>query len=222
MPVVIELPEVTPPIPPAEDASELWELLYASMGFHIEDDEANGFALRLFCEGLCAPLQPVYSLARERDEQKGWAIIFDPANAPAEALPYLAQYVGVEITPEMDEAQIRAEIEQPTGWRRGQAEPLRTAVRRTLTPVLPGEETRIIIRPRTPEPGHHQIRTWLSQTPDEDRTAAVIRAALPAWESVEYLAVTGMTYADVKAEEETYADVKADFATYKVLAETLP
>ena len=27
----------------------LWEMLYGSLGFHIEDDEATGFSTRKFC-----------------------------------------------------------------------------------------------------------------------------------------------------------------------------
>jgi hypothetical protein len=91
-----------------------------------------------------------------------------------------------------------------------------------LKPEAEGEELRVIIRPRTPEPGRHQVRTWLRQTPDPARTEQVIRDNLPAWEALEYQAVTGMTYADLRAEEATYAATKADFSTYKVLAETLP
>lgn len=222
MPVVIDPPASPPVTPPAEGAYNLWELIYESLGFHREDDPATGYQLQKLCESLCNPYQPFYDLVRERDNQQGWAVLFDPDNCPERWLAFLSQLDGVRLTAEMTVEQQRGEIKAPTGWRRGQPETIRTATRRTLVPTNPEELARVIIRPRTPEPGMHQVRTWLSQTPDPTRTEQVIRENLAAWEMLEYQAVTGMTYADVKAEEETYAAVKADFATYKDLVEALP
>jgi hypothetical protein len=214
-------PPVSPPLPPApEDASELWELLYSSLGFHVEDDEAQDFALRKFCEALCAPMQPAYDLVRERDDSAGWGIVFDANNCPAYALPYLAQYVGVVPTPEMSEEQLRNEIREPTGWKRGQPESLRIATRRTLT----GEDPLVIIHPRTPEVGITYIRTLLSQTPEPDRTEAIIRGALPAWEVLDYEAISGPTWADVSASTSwtTWRDLTLDFASFQALTEVTP
>jgi len=214
-------PPVSPPLPPApEDASELWELLYSSLGFHVEDDATQDFALRKFCEALCAPAQPVYDLVREREDSAGWGIALDVDNCPAYALPYLAQYVGVQITPEMSTEQIRNEIREPTGWKRGQPESLRIATRRTLT----GEDPLVIIHPQTPEVGFTYVRTLLSQTPEPDRAEAVIRAALPAWEVLDYEAIEGVTVADVAASAnwETVADLAAAFASVKDLTEISP
>jgi hypothetical protein len=219
MPFVID-PPFSPPLPPApEDASELWELLYSSLGFHVEDDEAQGFALRKFCESLCAPMQSVYDLVREREGQAGWAIVFDVDNCPAYALPYLAQYVGVQITPEMSEEQIRDEIREPTGWKRGQPESIRIAARRTLT----GEDPLVILRARTPEVGRTFVRTLTANTPDPTRTEAVIRAALPAWEVLDYAAIEGVVFDDLTGSEfTTFEDVAAAFPTFRDLTEALP
>jgi len=222
MPIVIDPPEARPLPPPADDGSNLWELLYESMGFHRDADEANDFALRKFCEAWCAPLQPIYDLVRERaDGTPPWGILFDVDNCPAECLPYLAQYVGVVLTPEMSEEQIRAELKEPTGWKRGQPEAIRIALRRTLT----GDEPLVIIRPRTPEVGHHYIRTLLSQTPEPERTERVLREKLlPAWELLDYAAIDGVTVLDVasSAKWTTVADLAAACPSVKDLAEILP
>jgi Phage tail protein (Tail_P2_I) len=198
----------------------VWELLYESLGFHVEDDAVSGEPLRKFCEAWCAPLQPVYEIVREREDSPPWAILFDVDNCPAASLPFLAQWVGVVITPEMSEEQIRNEIREPTGWKRGQPEALRIATRRTLT----GENPLVIIHPRTPEAGVTYVRTLLSQTPDPVRTEAVIRAALPAWEVLEYEAIEGVTVADVAASPnwETVADLAAAFPSVQALTEILP
>lgn len=219
-------PPVSPPLPPApDDASALWELLYDSLGFHVEDDEAQDFALRKFCEALCAPMQPAYDLVRERSDSPAWGIVFDADNCPAGApLLYLAQYVGVEVTPEMSEEQIRNEIREPTGWKRGQPESLRIATRRTLVPLEDGEEPLVIIHPRTPEVGVTYVRTLLSQTPEPDRAEAVIRAALPAWEVLNYEAFTGVSVEDVAASANwaTVAELAAAYSTVKAVAEITP
>lgn len=216
-------PPVSPPLPPApEDASELWELLYESLGFHGEDDEANDFALRKFCEALCAPMQPAYDLVRERSGQAGWTVALDPDNAPSFALPWLSQFVGVQLVPEMDDAQRRAEIKHPTSWKRGQPESIQIAARRTLKPVVDGEELFVIMRPRTPEVGRLYVRTLLSQTPEPDRTARVLRDSVPAWDVIDYAAIEGETFSDLTASKyTTFGAEKAALASYRHLTEAL-
>lgn len=195
MPIVLEPPE-SPPLPPAkDDGSNLWELVYHSLGFHVEDDPATGFQLRKLCEALCAPYQDVYDLVRERDDQPApFALLLDPDACPAKWLPYLAQYVGVIPTPEMSEEQLRDEIREPTGWRRGQPEAIRIAARRTLT----GSQ-RVIIRTRTPAPGNHYIRTLAAETPNPERTRQVLRENVPAWELLNYDAISGLALEDLEA-----------------------
>lgn len=221
MPIVLDPPVAPPPSPPAEDGSYVWELLYKSLGFHRDDDGAHDFTLRKFCESWAAPLQLPYDLVRERDDAKAWTILFDPDRCPAQCLPYLAQYVGVVITPEMSEAQIRKEIKEPTGWARGRPPAIRLATARTLRPV--GEEAlMVIIRKRTPGAGQHYIRTLLSQTPEPDRAEYVIRRAVPTWEVLDYAAIDGVVFNDVAASWTDFGSLAADKASFRDLAETLP
>jgi hypothetical protein len=221
MPIVFD-PPVSPPLPPpVDDGSELWQLFYESLGYHLEDDAATGFALQKWSEGICSPLQPTYDLIRPRLDEAGWAIALDPDEAPADGLGWLSQWPGVVLTPEMTEAQERDEIRQPTGWKRAQPETLRIATRRTLKPVAE-EELLVIIRPRTPSVGHHYIRTLLSQTPEPERTKAVLRAKLPAWEVLDYEAIDGVTFADITAKFVTFGDLADAFPTFRDMAEVLP
>jgi Phage tail protein (Tail_P2_I) len=221
MPIILDPPESTPLPPLADDGSSLWELLYESHGYHRDLDEATGYTLRKFCEAWCSPVQGIYDIVRERSDAPSWSILLDPDRCPAKALPYLAQYVGVAITPEMSEQQIRNEIREPTGWARGRPPAIRIATRRTLKP-LGDEELMVIIRPRTPEVGHHYVRTLLSQTPDPERTEYVVRNAVPAWELLDYDAINGVTFSDITAKFESFGDLTAAFPTFKDLAEVLP
>ncbi len=196
----------------------LWELVYDATGFHQEDDPATGYQLREAIKALCAPYEPVYSLVRERDDQPApFALALDPDEVPAQWLPYLAQWVGAIPTPDMDEAHLRAEIKQPTGWRRGELASIKLAAQKTLTGTK-----RVIVRSRTPEVGHHYIRTLASETPEPSRTEAVLRANVPAWEALDYEAISGVSWADIAVSFKDWSAVKAAFIDWADLADTLP
>ncbi|HUB99261.1 MAG TPA: phage tail protein [Solirubrobacterales bacterium] len=218
MPFIIDPPPVPPAAPPADEDAALWEQLYEALGFHREADPNQGDALRKFCEAWSAPLEPAYEIVRERtDGTASWGVLFDPDRCPAESLPYLAQYVGVVITPEMSEQQIREEIAQPTGWSRGQEASIRIACQRTLTGAR-----RVTVRPRTPAPGFHYIRTLLLETPEPARTEAVLRRSLAAWEVLDYEAVDGVAWEDVAATWEGWSTITSTFVSWADLADTLP
>ena len=218
MPFVIDPPAIPASAPPIDDGVALWEQLYDALGFHREADPDQGYALRKFCEAWCAAIVPAYDLVRERaDGTAPWGILFDAERCPAESLPYLAQYVGVVITPEMSEEQIRDEIGQPTGWSRGQEASIRIACQRTLTGAR-----RVTVRPRTPSPGFHYIRTLAWETPEPDRTEAVLRRSVPAWEVLDYEAVVGVAWEDVAASWADWSTITSTFDSWADLADTLP
>jgi hypothetical protein len=202
----------------------LGDLLYEGLGWFRRLDEEGSGDLRGMCEAIMAPLEPAYDISRPRLDRPGWDIAFDPDEAPVELLPWLAQFVGVQLTPEMSEQQMRDEIREPTGWKRGQDESIRVALRRTLVATVEGEEPLVIIRPNTPSAGHHYIRTLASQTPEPERTKVVLRSKVPAWSVLDYEAITGLTYADLEASKYlTYAELEASpIASYRALEEALP
>ncbi len=201
------------------EVSDLTEQLYEALGWHTEQDEAHDWPLLRFCAAWVETLlDPVYQYAAEdEDGSTPWTLLFDPDNCPEDALPYLAQYVGVIVTPEMTTEQLREEIKEPTGWSRGREASVKLVAARGLTGTK-----RVIIRPRKPAPGETYIRTLLSETPDPERTEALIRAALPAWEKLSYEAIAGVTWEDVEAAWETWEDLEADFATWNDLEDLLP
>jgi len=198
--------------------SDLAEDFHEALGFHTEDDAELDYPLLHFVAVLVAPLEPIYEIVRERDDSPPWGVLFDVDECPAWALLFLSQFPGVLLEPGMTEEQQRDEIRAPTGWKRGQPEAIRIAGQRTLTGTK-----RIVVRPRTPVPGVHYIRTLKSETPDEERTRAALRAALPPWEVLDYEAFDGPTYTDADA---AYADYDAEdeaVGTYtEDLESTLP
>lgn len=218
MPFVIDPP--APPSLPAtpEDGTELWEQLYEAMGWFTSLDAENDFALRRVCEAWCVPLQRIYDIVRERNDQVGWAIALDPDNAPAEYLPYLAQWVGAVLTPGMSLEQQRLEIKEPTGWKRGQVPSITLITKRELT----GTQW-VRIRPRTPGPGEIYIRTLLSETPNPERVEQeLLDHGIPAWELLDYEAIEGVSYADIAAGWTDYEELREAFPDYAHIRDMLP
>ena len=172
-----------------------------------------------FCAASLGPLGPVYEIVREGDDgAPPWSILWDVDKAPAWALPYLSMFPGVVLQPGMSEEQQRNEIREPTGWRRGQPAAIKIAARRTLSKP----DARVIVRPRTPEPGVHFIRTLISETPDPARTEAEIRSELPPWEVLDYEAMAGVTVEDVAASWKSVEALTAAFKSVEDLTDTLP
>jgi hypothetical protein len=203
---------------PLPEVSDLTEAFWRDLGFHAEDDEAQGYPLLIYCSAWNLPLEPIHEIIRERDGLKPWEILFDPDECPVWGLPHLSMYPGVVLQPGMSEEQQRNEIREPTGWKRGQPAAIKVAARRTLSKA----DARVIVRPRTPKAGMHYIRTLLSETPDPERTRAELRAALPPWEVLDYEAISGVSWADIAASFEDWSAVKAAFTDWADLADVLP
>jgi len=232
MPFVIQPPSAPPLEQPTDDGSFLWELLYEPMGVFRRLDEEEGTPhhnhLRMFYEGKCEPLQPLYDILREREDgTPPYGILYDPQRCPAELLAFPAMHVGAILTPDMDEEQRRLEIEQPTTWRRGQkrnkSEALRLAIRKTLT-----GEKRVIVRERTPGPADLYVRTLKSETPDEALTERVTREEKVAGLLLDYEAIDGATWADIIAgwddleDFEDVGDPGDNFTDFADLTDTTP
>jgi hypothetical protein len=195
--------------------STLTEELYEALGFYTTRDEEFDYPLLRFCAAWVETLiDPVYEVVRDRDDGRpGWAILLDPDEAPVDSLFYLARYVGARLQPAWSEAQCRAEIKQPTTWRRGQTETMRTAIQATLTGTQ-----RVVVRERTPEPHSLYVRTLASETPDEARTAAAVATSKVAGLLADYEPFDGYTLDD---EEANFATLDAEEAVFTTLDEIL-
>ncbi len=81
------------------DVSEIGEQLYAAVEPLATQDEPNGWALLRYCDALIAQAQPVRDIVRDRGaNEPGWSILLNLLKTPANALEYLAQYAGVDLS----------------------------------------------------------------------------------------------------------------------------
>jgi hypothetical protein len=218
MPIVLEPPASAPLPPPPEDGSFLWELLYEAQGFHRKADAATGYQLRRACEALCAPMQPAWEVLRERaDGTPPYGILFDADRCPAELLHFPAMHVGARLTPDMNEAERRAEICEPASWSRGQTRAMKRAIQKTLQ-----GSGRVIVRTRFPAAADIYVRTLIDETPDPALTERVAAESKVAGLVLDYEAIDGVTWADIAAAYGTWDEVSDTFDTWADLADILP
>lgn len=84
------------------------------------DDPNNDYALKTLAYGLAQMFKQAELYGRtDEDGNPGWSILFDVNRAPADALPYLAQYVGERIPVGISEADARARIVAKQNQQRG-------------------------------------------------------------------------------------------------------
>jgi len=138
--------------------------------------------------------------------------------SPQGVLPWAAQFVGSTITPAMSVADAKTAIRTPDGFSRGLQRAVRAAGERTLTGTR-----RLIIQPRTPDDLTVYVRTLAVETPDVEVTRAVLRAQIPWWLRLNYVAaVRGLDYDDVALEWESFDALEATGITYGEIEEMLP
>ena len=84
-------PQVTP-----DTASPDTLELYGYLPELVQDADTQ-YTLLSWLEGICAQLQIIDDLCRDSEFGPGWSIVMDVGRCPNYALPWLAQFVGVNI-----------------------------------------------------------------------------------------------------------------------------
>jgi hypothetical protein len=141
--------------------TSLGEAIYARLGPVAANDEALGWPLLTFVQGLAEMGREVEELVRPDDPaRRAWDPLLDVDLSPDWNLPYLGQFVGVRVTPGATPAQARAQIKAEGGFKRGTVAALREAVRATLT----GTQFVDVIE-RDGDPWHITVTTRSAETP---------------------------------------------------------
>lgn len=201
------------------EVSELTEQIYASLGAFAKLDPANDYHLLRHTEAWARPmLGDLYEIVRDRDDRPGWAVLFDPDEAPAEALPYLAQFPGATLTESMTEAERRAEIKNPSGWRRGTLPSMIQAIKRALT----GSKIVLIEERFNGSAYRIWVRTIEGETPDPAATEAAMLSQKPVGIVPLYEVVVGLSWNDLEDDYGTWADVEAAFDDWAEVVSTPP
>lgn len=193
--------------------------LYGELGVYTAGQEDLDFPLLRFIDAACRVfVEPVAEIVQERDGLVSWERLFDPDLCPEEFLPYLAQYVGAELTPDLSEQDKRDKISQPETWQRGTVPALIADVKRTLT----GTKT-VLVAPRYQGFAYRlKVRTLASETPSTGLTRAAVLRHKPKGTVLILDHVTAQDYDDVASKSDDYDDVASDYVDYTDVATTLP
>lgn len=129
-----------------------------------------------YVDSLMSNLQPLVDLVRDTEDHPGWARLLDVDNAPSEALPWLAQFVGVTpLRGLSDEAQ-RLRIKEAAGWQRGSVNAIRAAAQQFLT----GSRLVEVYERDGDNPWRFRVRTYLAETPNAQAVRDAVEALKPA------------------------------------------
>lgn len=201
------------PKPDASPAAlEIYEGLESA--FTRGDEERDWIALKICMAITAGRLDLLHSyLIDDITNLPAWAVIFDPERCPAPALPYLAQFSGAILTPEMDEAARCAAIQTPEAFSRGRKKSLEAVVKRRLT----GTKAVIVTERYTGSAWKVRVETIEAETPEPEETVADIkRYQLPIGTILFFNSRLVWSWGEAKesAEFPTWGDVKANFDSW--------
>lgn len=201
---------------PKPDASPAALELYAALepAFTRGDEERDWISLKICTAIVAGKLDLLWSyLIDDEDNLPAWAAVLNPETAPAEALPWLAQFGGAVLTPEMDEEARRKAIQVPEAFSRGRPASLEAVAKRRLT----GTKTVIITERYTNNAWRLRVETIEAETPEPEETEAdIIRYQKPVGIVLFFNTRVVWDWGEAKASLEfpTWAAVKAAFPSW--------
>jgi hypothetical protein len=238
------LPAPAPPssFTPVPDAYEL----YQSLGPWTLGDEDTGWTLLRLCDAWARMLQPVDDLVRDTSDGPGWSQVLDVDRCPTGVLPWLGQFVGVDVDRSLtDEAQ-RDQIRDQQAEARGTPATILAVARAYLDPSA---TVRLIERDGDPyrltvnvfsqgligetynalQTAYPSIAAFEAAYPTYDslpssggELASAVEAATPAGLLVTVNTDAHATYDDVQTFYPTQAAFQAAFATWADVAAWIP
>lgn len=213
------------PTPPDELLPETFAArLYGMLAPLAQHDDQAGFSLLILANAIGTMYQLVEDLVRDTPEGPGWSMLVDLDRCPDDALPWLAQFVGVRLLPGSNPSEQRARIASTDGFRRGTVAALVGAAASTLT-----GERHVVFRERDHDPSdtpdyayYLTVRTYEAETPDPAATELALLAQKPGALVLDYGVAVGQSYDVVRLTYATYADVHAAFDSYGAILVDLP
>lgn len=197
---------VTAPTPAAET---LYEALSPAF---VEPDDENGLALLGLCNALTSGnIDAIREYVVEHEGRPGWQIILDPQRAPAIVLPWLAQFDGANLRPDLDETGRRDAIVAPEAFGRGTPEAMKRVAERRLT----GTKTVIVTERYTGSAWRLLIETLEGETPEPAKTEAeIIAEQKPIGILLFFNRRAVWDWLELRTEKATWLKLREDFPTW--------
>lgn len=186
------------------------EAAYARLEPVAARDEDFGWPMLTFVQALAEMIRPVEELVRPLDpDREAGAPLLDVDLAPDWNLAWLAQFVGVRLSPGVTAARARVEIRSVGGFRRGTPAALLEAVRPTLTG---GQYT--FLQERDGDEAHMTLVTRTAETPSPTVTLSAAMRQKAAGLILTHVVTAANLYVETAAAAPTYAARSATYATY--------
>jgi Phage tail protein (Tail_P2_I) len=209
-----------PPVPSELAPDTFADRLYGMMRPLAGADGQTGYSLLILCNAIGIDYQLVEDWVRDVDPQTpGWSLLLDVNRCPPEALPWLAQFVGVRLLPGDPDDADRVRIASTAGFRRGTVAALTAAAAATLT----GNKS-VFLTERDHDPAdtpdyayYLSVVTYAGQTPDPGMTERALLAQKPGGIVLTYTVVDGQIYDQVRTRFATYADLRAGYPDYQAV-----
>lgn len=138
-------------------------------------DDQRGYPLLTFLGGIGEAFRQVEEIARAQPGREPYQQAYDIDLAPDWFLPFLGQFVGVQVTPGADPVVQRQQVRAEGGFIRGRPSTLVSAVQATLTGAQ-----RVRLTERYTDAWTIDVQTYPTETPDTTATANAARAAKAA------------------------------------------
>jgi hypothetical protein len=197
--------------PPALGA--VGERLYAALDPLAWLDEEYGWALATLTGSVGSMFDAVDTLARDTADGPGWSLVLDLTRCPDAWLPWLGQFVGVEVPVGSTAAAARHQIEDLSGFGRGRREAIVAAAQATLT----GTKTVYIQERYGGDAYVLAVRTLTPETPSSAATLAAVLAQKPGGIVLDFGTSTANTYDATRVKYATYDALKAAVPNYSAL-----
>lgn len=178
-------------------------------------DPDNGYAFSWFLSVLATAFDTAADLSRDDEGVPGYAGLWDPDTVGADLLPFLGQFVGVEMLPGLTEAQQRLRIKQTDGFKRGTPGAIVGAARQFLVgPSGTGEDATVYLNERQGSAYALGVATLTSETPDADEVLRALLEQKPAGITLTHTVISGGDYATLAGTHTDYADIAGQFTDY--------
>lgn len=195
--------------------TETGERLYSWLAPLFWTDEEHGWPGASFVSALAKMFDPAAEVIEPRNGKPGFATLLDPELCPEKWLPWLCQFVGIEVAlaeaiiKQGKASTLREWIKAPLMLQRGSVKGIEEAAKLTLT----GTRSVFVFTRYLGEPFTVRVFTIESQTPSQSETRAAAESMVPAWCKLVY-EVGGGLYSEAEAAHEKYSQVEAADTSY--------
>lgn len=157
-------------------------------------DSDNGYPVLWVLDAILGQAEQLESYVRTANGRSGWSNMLDADAAPADALDWLAEFVGTQLSADLSTADKRTAIKTHSSWQRGTVASLRAALQQVLT----GTKRVEIIERWNGNAYQIAIWTYAAEAPSPAKVNAAIAAQKPAGlVTVGATVQPGMTWYDV-------------------------